>query len=90
MDNAVVETKEDILHVEDAQNGDSDGGLHIKRRGANTQLDDAFAILDSAGGQSDASPEDRKRILRKLDLYVCVPMCIYLYSSAVSGISVAS
>ncbi len=96
MDPISRETKEDIQHVEEIPGVDLEGALHHKhggantqvdnaaaildsdhkRRGANTQVDDAARILDSAGGQFDITPEDRKRILRKVDLFVCVPMCI--------------
>jgi hypothetical protein len=53
-----------------------DAGAVRRRRGANTQLDDAAKILEAAGGRHETTQEDRKRVLRKVDLWVCVPMCI--------------
>lgn len=42
---------------------------------ANTQLDDAARILAEAGNQ-EFSKEDKKRVLRWIDFYVCLPMGI--------------
>jgi hypothetical protein len=39
-------------------------------------MDDAAQLLAQAGGHVDVTEEDRKRVLRKIDLWVCVPMCI--------------
>ena len=43
---------------------------------ANAHMDDAARILHEAGGQLEFSAEDRRRVLRRIDLFVCVPMCI--------------
>ena len=43
---------------------------------ANTQMDDAARLLEEAGGHVEYSVEDMKRVLRKIDIYVCIPMCI--------------
>jgi hypothetical protein len=42
----------------------------------NKHMDDAARILHEAGGHRDYSAEDRRRVLRRIDLFVCVPMCI--------------
>jgi hypothetical protein len=51
---------------------------------ANTQLDDAARILQEAG-EVDYSPEMAKRVLRKIDIYVCLPMCLTYFVQQVSG-----
>jgi hypothetical protein len=52
------------IHDDDPESGK-------KKLGANTQLDDAARLLDEAGGHIDASTEDRKRVLRRIDIFVC-------------------
>lgn len=42
----------------------------------NKHMDDAARILHEAGGHREYSAEDRRRVLRRIDLFVCVPMCI--------------
>lgn len=42
-------------------------------------MDDAAQILRDAGGQRDFSAQERKRVLRKIDLFVCVPMCLVYF-----------
>ncbi len=49
------------------------------KKGANTQLDDAARLLAEAGGHFDSTPEDKKRVLRMIDIYVCIPMCIIYF-----------
>lgn len=43
---------------------------------ANTQLDDAARLLDEAGGHVEYSMAEMKKVLRRIDFYVCFPMCI--------------
>lgn len=45
-----------------------------KKKGVNTQLDDAAQLLAAHGGHVDYTPEENKRVLRMVDLYVCVPV----------------
>lgn len=45
------------------------------KHGANTQLDDAARIL-AESDIKDFSQAEKKRVLRKVDLWVCLPMCI--------------
>lgn len=42
---------------------------------ANTQMDDAARMLAEAG-HHEFDPADKRRVLRKVDLYVCLPMCL--------------
>jgi hypothetical protein len=62
-------------HVEFRDQDVETGGVH-RRFNANHQMDDAAQLLAQAGGHVDVTEEDRKRVLRKIDLWVCVPMCI--------------
>jgi hypothetical protein len=67
---ADIETKEDVQHVEaTADTVHPLKNVHLGR------ADDAADLLDRAT-QIDVTEEDRKRVLRKIDLWVCVPMCI--------------
>ena len=75
---AEEDTKEGLTQHVEANELDPESGPK-RRKGVNRQMDDAAALLEEAGlatGQLEASPEERKRVLRKIDLYVCVPMCI--------------
>lgn len=51
---------------------------------ANNQMDEAARILAEAGGQHNFSAEEKRRILRRVDLFVCVPMCITYFMQQVS------
>lgn len=76
------ETEQDIKktalveHLEDVAHDINPEAAVPKSRGANTQLDDAARILAQVGGSIEVSAADRKRVLRSVDLWVCVPMCI--------------
>jgi hypothetical protein len=61
--------KDDVVHLEAVTTNDEERG--VKKSTANTQLDDAARILQEAGGIVDATPEERKRVLRRIDLFVC-------------------
>jgi hypothetical protein len=63
-----VESKPTILHAEEA-------GLK-PRHATQGGLDDVNDLVAEAGGQFNVPLTDSKRVLRKIDLYVCVPMCI--------------
>ncbi|WWC60757.1 uncharacterized protein I303_103333 [Kwoniella dejecticola CBS 10117] len=47
-----------------------------KKHNANKQLDEAADILRENGGHVEYTVDDSKRILRKIDIFVCIPMCI--------------
>jgi hypothetical protein len=51
---------------------------------ANTQLDDAARILAEAGHR-EFSAEDKKRVLRRIDFFVCLPMAIVYCVQQVCG-----
>jgi hypothetical protein len=63
------------VHADDTENAldakHLEGG---KKKGVNTQLDDAAALLAAHGGHIEYTPEENKRVLRMIDLYVCVPV----------------
>ncbi|RSH85367.1 hypothetical protein EHS25_004763 [Saitozyma podzolica] len=59
------------------------------RRTANTQLDDAARLLAEAGGHVDYTPQDGKRILRMIDFYVCLPMCLTYFIQQMDKSSVS-
>lgn len=69
-------------HHEEANSDKRDvektGGLKNRFK-ANTQIDDAARLLEEAGGHVDYTPEDNKRVLRKVDIFVCIPMCIVYF-----------
>nr|XP_019013873.1 allantoate transporter [Kwoniella pini CBS 10737]OCF52654.1 allantoate transporter [Kwoniella pini CBS 10737] len=47
-----------------------------QKHNANKQLDEAADILRDHGGHVEYTVDDSKRILRKIDIFVCIPMCI--------------
>jgi hypothetical protein len=63
-----LESKTSIVHAEEA------GSKH--RHGTQDGLDDVNDVVKEAGGDFKVSLNDSRRILRKIDLFVCVPMCI--------------
>lgn len=62
----------EVDHVDDAVNELESAK---PKYAANTQLDDAARILAEAGPM-EFSQEDKKRVLRWIDFYVCLPMGI--------------
>lgn len=72
-----ADEKEVISHFEhvDTQKEDLEDGH--KRRKANNQLDEAAKILEERG-EIEYTIEDSKRVLRKIDIYVCIVSIIYL------------
>jgi hypothetical protein len=50
----------------------------LKRRNANTQLDDAAKLLEESG-TVEFSLAEQKRVLRKIDIYVCIPLCLVYF-----------
>lgn len=71
----VADEKEDIKDTAEVQHVEYDAEAGKPKYAANTQLDDAARILAEAGPR-DVTPEENRRVLRKIDLYVCLPMCI--------------
>lgn len=65
---------EHLEHHDDPETLKPVNGVESKKKGANTQLDDAARLLQEAGGSVEYTPEENKRVLRMIDLYVCVPV----------------
>lgn len=57
------------------------------KRTVNTQLDDAAKLLEEAGGHVEYTHADNKRILRLIDFYVCLPMCLVYFIQQVGYLS---
>lgn len=57
------------------------------KRTVNTQLDDAAKLLEEAGGHVEYTHADNKRILRLIDFYVCLPMCLVYFIQQVGCLS---
>ena len=72
--------KDLVSHIEnrgDHQDANELNDSAAKARGGATgKVDDAAEVIAAAGGQREISAEERKRVLRIIDLWVCVPMCI--------------
>lgn len=63
--------KHDEVHLESVQDIE-----HLKPKyNANRQLDDAARILAEAGPREYSAKESR-RVLWKIDFFVCLPMCM--------------
>ena len=69
----VNDEKGDIAEHVEASPADIEA---LKSRHRDQRADDAAALIDEAGGQFEISSADRKRVLRKIDFWVCVPLCI--------------
>jgi hypothetical protein len=65
----VTEQRLENVHTDLDVNVDPETGK--RKFNANTQLDDAARLLEEAGGHVEATAEDRKRVLRRIDLFVC-------------------
>lgn len=77
----VDEKDRDLVdHIEHDQHDEEKG----RRRTANNQMDEAARILAEAGGQHNYSIEEKRRILRRIDIFVCIPMCITYFMQQVS------
>lgn len=76
MSNTNLDEKKDVVeHVEVAPHLNDVEASKPKYK-ANTQMDDAARILEEAGGHVEYTKEESKRILRRIDLWVCIPMCM--------------
>lgn len=76
-----IEDEKERDHVDHIEH-DNEKNTHWN---ANAKLDDAARILHEAGGQHEFSAEDKRRVLRRIDLFVCLPMCITYFIQQVSG-----
>ncbi|OCF33949.1 allantoate transporter [Kwoniella heveanensis CBS 569] len=76
-------------HIEVAHQLDPESGADRTKKGANNQLDDAARLLAEAGGHVEYTYEDSRRILRKIDLFVCLPMCLTYFIQQLDKSSVS-
>ena len=56
---------------------------HKPRYAANSQLDDAAKLLEEAGGHIEYTKKEEKRVLRMVDFYCCLPMCLVYFIQCV-------
>lgn len=79
---------EPVAHLDEKDRDIVDHIEHDNEKGrswkANTQLDEAARILNEAGGQHNFTDEEKRRVLRKVDIFVCIPMCITYFIQQVS------
>jgi hypothetical protein len=59
-----------------------------KGRTVNNQMDEAARILAEAGHR-EYTPEEKKRVLRRIDLFVCLPMCLVYFLQQLDKSSVS-
>ncbi|BEJ16693.1 hypothetical protein CspHIS471_0600940 [Cutaneotrichosporon sp. HIS471] len=74
-----MDEKKDIVsveHIEAPELHDVEHASSKPKYKANTQLDDAARLLEEAGGHIEYSLAEMKKVLRRIDFYVCFPMCI--------------
>lgn len=73
----VVDSKGADIHVETVGEDklDLDPETAKPKYKANRQLDQAAELLAQAG-PLDFSQKDKRRVLRMVDFYVCIPMCL--------------
>lgn len=76
-----IEEKPGVAMLEHSPSHEEAG--HTTKYAANTQLDEAAQILANAG-TVEYTHEEGKRVLRKIDLYVCLPMCLTYFIQQVS------
>ena len=82
----IEDEKDAARHVEDTHLPQVDPESQKPKYSANTQLDDAAKLLEEAGGHVEYTAADQKRVLRKIDLFVCLPMCLVYFIQQVSAI----
>nr|XP_018259407.1 allantoate transporter [Kwoniella dejecticola CBS 10117]OBR81565.1 allantoate transporter [Kwoniella dejecticola CBS 10117] len=78
IDDVALKDTDDQHDLEDGngnENGNGHGHGNKKKKTANNQLDEAQEIL-ARSGHVEFTQEDNKRVLRKIDIFVCIPMCI--------------
>ena len=73
------EQKPEVVHY------DPEAGDKLHRHGVTDKADEVAGILAAAGGeQVDYTAAEKKRLLRKIDFYVCVPMCLTYFIQQVN------
>jgi NAD(P)H-dependent flavin oxidoreductase YrpB (nitropropane dioxygenase family) len=80
----------DTAHIEVAQDHlDPEAISRMHRHGAKGVMDEAARILQEAGGHVEYTPDERRRLLRRIDIYVCIPMCLTYFIQQVRARFVA-
>lgn len=79
----IEDEKEISQHVEQHM-PEVDAEAQKPKFAANSQLDDAARLLAEAGGHVEYTNAEAKRVLRRIDLFVCLPMCLTYFVQQVS------
>ncbi|WVR08865.1 hypothetical protein IAU60_005924 [Kwoniella sp. DSM 27419] len=97
MSNMVLSMKDDdkaiTEHVDCPRHGDGadvntlEEGVKTKKS-ANNQLDEAAQIMEQSG-HFEYTDDDGKRVLRSIDLFVCVPMCLVYFLQQLDKMTVS-
>lgn len=66
---------EHLDHVAQPELDDLEGNQKLHRHGAAGKEDEAARLM-AEQGQVNYSVEERKRVLRKIDIAVCIPLCL--------------
>lgn len=74
----IEDEKDMIQHVDHPQTL-HDTEAAKPKYAANSQLDDAARLLQEAGGHVEYTQEESRRVLRKIDIFVCLPMCLVYF-----------
>ena len=88
MSQVVNKTEKDIEVAATHHEHPNEDGHTTSKKTVNNQMDEAARILAEAG-QQDFTVEDRKRVLRRIDIYVCLPMCIVYFLQQLDKSSVS-
>lgn len=83
--NTVDDEKLATAHREELPQDDHDLEQGKGKSTVNNQLDDAARLLAEAGGHVEYTEAENKRVLRKIDIYVCIPMCLIYFIQQVSN-----
>lgn len=83
---SAIDAKENVKHVEDSDVAiyDTEALKKIHRHGPKGVVDAAAELLAAAGAPVNYSVTERKRLLRMIDIYVCIPMCLVYFIQQVS------
>ena len=85
----ISEEKPDVTMLEHSLSHHDEEAHQKPKYAANSQLDEAAQILANAG-TVEYTHEEGRRVLRKIDLYVCLPMCLTYFIQQVRLYSVYS
>lgn len=85
---AVSPSEEKPAVLEHQEHAYEEQGAVKPKYAANNQLDEAAKILSEAG-QVEYTHEEGRRVLRKIDFYVCLPMCLTYFIQQLDKSSVS-